>query len=276
MKTILKFLFVFLLLTFVYESVKSFISGIGGHTRKNAGTVGDGCICHMADSTSGVLVKITGPAEVAPNATNIYRVTMRGGPAVTGGFDFNVKFGNTDTVEGEGTTIIIEDPASLDISHRFPKPFSGDSVSWLVKYIAPDTNVIVYDTLYACGNSTNNDLFPNDSDKWNFSPNFVVKVNPTIGITKISGSVSGFSLMQNYPNPFNPSTNLEFALPEAGIVELKIYDANGKELGVFINKNLNAGVYKFEWNASKYASGVYFYSLSAGKYYSVKKMVLVK
>jgi hypothetical protein len=284
MKRILTFFLAVLTMLFVYETIVSFQDGIGGHTRKNLGTSGDGCICHRPDSTAGVVVRITGPAVVMGNSSNIYRITMRGGPAITGGFDFNVKYGNTDTVPGQGTRIILEDPSSLDISHSFPKVFSSDSVSWLVKYIAPDTNIVIFDTLYATGNSTNNDLFPNDSDKWNFSPNFVVMVTPSIGIKKISTIAEVFALGQNYPNPFNPVTRIRFSIPlSRGVSEgrgvfakLIIYDAQGKQVAVLVNEQLSSGKYEYDWDASSYASGVYYYKLIAGSYSEVKKMILIK
>lgn len=266
-------------MTFVYETIKSFQSGIGGHTRKNGP---EGCICHMADSTSSVVVRIIGPSEVAPNSINTYRITMRGGLQVAGGFDFNVKFGSVDTVPGQQTVRFYEIPnpgdTTNDISHLVPKNYSGDSVSWLVKYIAPNTTTLIRDTLFATGNSTNNNGIPDDSDKWNFSPNLVVQVNPSIGIQKISTIAEGFSLSQNYPNPFNPVTKIRFSVP-AGYdnnTKLIIYDTRGREISVLVNDRLSAGTYEYRWDAWQYASGVYYYKLVSGKYSEVKKMMLVK
>jgi Secretion system C-terminal sorting domain len=279
MKRILIIFFTALAVMFLYETALSFKDGIGGHTRKNIGTIGDGCICHMADSTSGVVVRITGPGVVVGNSVNTYRITMRGGPAITGGFDFNVKYGNTDTVQGEGTTVIIEDPNSLDISHRNPKPFTSDSVSWLVKYKAPDTNIAIFDTLYATGNSTNNNLFPDDGDKWDFSPNFIVLVTPSIGIKKISTIAEQFALLQNYPNPFNPVTRIRFSIPQGtrgSSVNLVIYDSQGKQTAVLVNEQLSSGTYEYDWNALDFASGIYYYRLTTGSYSQVRKMILVK
>jgi hypothetical protein len=98
-----------------------------------------------------------------------------------------------------------------------------------------------------------------------------------IGIEPISSEVpQGFSLSQNYPNPFNPSTNFEFRIAEFGVVSLKIYDLLGREITVLVNEELKAGVYKAEWDASAYPSGVYFYRLAAGNFTETKKMILVK
>lgn len=99
----------------------------------------------------------------------------------------------------------------------------------------------------------------------------------SIGITHISSNVPGsFTLSQNYPNPFNPVTNIEFSVPKSAFVKLMVFDATGREIETLVSLDLNAGTYKADWNASRYASGVYFYSIEAGEYRAVRKMMLVK
>ena len=96
------------------------------------------------------------------------------------------------------------------------------------------------------------------------------------GITKISSEVPGeFSLSQNYPNPFNPSTTIKFDIPKAGNVLLKIYDITGKEV-YLINDFKAAGQYETTFDASNFASGVYYYKLESGSFTETKKMVLIK
>jgi len=85
-----------------------------------------------------------------------------------------------------------------------------------------------------------------------------------------------FELYQNYPNPFNPTTTIEYALPKAGNVTLKIYDAIGKEVVTLVNEAKEAGYYSERFDASKLSSGLYFYSLRAGKFIETKKMLLMK
>ena len=85
-----------------------------------------------------------------------------------------------------------------------------------------------------------------------------------------------FELSQNYPNPFNPSTTIKFALPKDAVVTLKVYDALGAEVTTIVNQQLEAGYYKYDWNASGYASGMYIYRLQAGEFTSVKKMLILK
>jgi photosystem II stability/assembly factor-like uncharacterized protein len=98
-----------------------------------------------------------------------------------------------------------------------------------------------------------------------------------IGIKQISSEVpKGFSLSQNYPNPFNPSTNIQFAIPKSSFVRLVVYDMLGREVETLVNKELNAGTYKADWDASKYPSGVYFYKLATDVFTETKKMILIK
>jgi hypothetical protein len=85
-----------------------------------------------------------------------------------------------------------------------------------------------------------------------------------------------YYLMQNYPNPFNPSTAIKFSLPKATHVTLSIYNTLGQEVSNLVSKDMNAGVYTAEWNASSFASGVYFYRIQAGSFVETKKMVLLK
>jgi len=83
-------------------------------------------------------------------------------------------------------------------------------------------------------------------------------------------------LFQNYPNPFNPSTTISYQIPQEGIVSIKLYDALGKEVATLINKYQQAGYYTFNFNASKFTSGVYIYKMNVNKFTISKKMLLMK
>ena len=87
---------------------------------------------------------------------------------------------------------------------------------------------------------------------------------------------SNFFLEQNYPNPFNPSTRIRFNLPADEFVTLKIYNSLGQETAVLINENLKAGYHETGFSAANLPSGIYFYTLRAGNYTSVRKMQLIK
>lgn len=85
-----------------------------------------------------------------------------------------------------------------------------------------------------------------------------------------------FSLNQNYPNPFNPVTVISFNLKEASDVSLKVYDILGREAATLVNSNLTSGIYTVNFDASKLASGVYIYTLKAGKFIQTRTMILNK
>jgi len=56
-----------------------------------------------------------------------------------------------------------------------------------------------------------------------------------------------------------------------------VYDVSGKEIEELVNKKLQAGSYKITFNASKYSSGIYFYSMIIdGKVADTKKMMYLK
>jgi len=87
-----------------------------------------------------------------------------------------------------------------------------------------------------------------------------------------------FSLAQNYPNPFNPSTVINYQLPVAGLVTLKVFDVLGNEVVTLVNEEKNAGSYnaQFTMNNVQLSSGIYFYKLQAGSFVDTKKMILLK
>ncbi len=85
-----------------------------------------------------------------------------------------------------------------------------------------------------------------------------------------------FSLSQNFPNPFNPKTTINYQLPMAAFVTLKVFDALGREIATLVNEKQRAGTYSAEWDASRAASGIYFYRLQAGTFSATKKMALIR
>jgi hypothetical protein len=86
----------------------------------------------------------------------------------------------------------------------------------------------------------------------------------------------GFALAQNYPNPFNPTTKIVYSVPERLRVTLKIFNILGQEVATLVDGELAKGTYVSLFEARRFASGVYFYRLEAGKFTDVKKMMLLK
>ena len=105
----------------------------------------------------------------------------------------------------------------------------------------------------------------------------------TTGVGKEANNVPKvYALMQNYPNPFNPTTTIQYDLPKASHVTLRVYDVLGREVATLVDGIQAASSYRLQWNATAYASGVYFYRIQAQSqdgsksFTSVKKLLLMK
>ena len=94
------------------------------------------------------------------------------------------------------------------------------------------------------------------------------------------------ALLANYPNPFNPETWIPYQLAESGEVTLKIYDMNGKIVRRLEVGYKAAGMYRSRSRAAYWdgrnglgeqlASGVYFYTLTAGEFSATRRMLILK
>ncbi|NOS85979.1 MAG: T9SS type A sorting domain-containing protein [Ignavibacteria bacterium] len=85
-----------------------------------------------------------------------------------------------------------------------------------------------------------------------------------------------FTLEQNYPNPFNPVTNIEFSVPKSAFVRLAVFDVSGREIEILVSDKLSPGTYNADWDASKYSSGIYFYTITSKSFSETKRMILIK
>ena len=85
-----------------------------------------------------------------------------------------------------------------------------------------------------------------------------------------------YILAQNFPNPFNPTTQIHFALPEAGQVSLKVYNTAGQYVTTLADARFDAGWHAVTWEASNLSTGLYVYRLEAGERTMTGKAILVK
>ena len=95
----------------------------------------------------------------------------------------------------------------------------------------------------------------------------------TISNAAIPGA---FELLPNYPNPFNPSTSIQYALPEASIVYLAVYDVTGKQVAVLADGYQEAGTHEVSFDGRDLASGVYLTRMVSSGGVFVKQMILLK
>ena len=85
-----------------------------------------------------------------------------------------------------------------------------------------------------------------------------------------------FELNQNYPNPFNPTTTINFTLPQAGNVTLKVYNSLGQEVATLMDGFKMAQTYQVNFDGSSLSSGIYYYSLETENSNKTMKMLLMK
>jgi hypothetical protein len=120
------------------------------------------------------------------------------------------------------------------------------------------------------------------SNEWTFLVPTPGYSNPGLSILVNNPIPDRYHLFQNYPNPFNPFTILRYDLPEAGLVNITIYDMMGRQVKTLINEQQTAGFKSVQWDATTndagklISTGIYLYTIDAGGYRQTKKMILLK
>lgn len=97
-----------------------------------------------------------------------------------------------------------------------------------------------------------------------------------LDVNETAASPNSFRLYQNYPNPFNPGTTIEFSIPSAQIVTLKVYNLLGQEVATLVNGLQTAGEHRIQWNAASLPTGFYFYKMERGNFSQTRKLMLMK
>lgn len=91
----------------------------------------------------------------------------------------------------------------------------------------------------------------------------IYRFKPTVVNVDDIKNEFGYHLEQNYPNPFNPATVIKFTVPEESSVKIEVVNALGKVVSELYDTNKQAGTFELSWDASGFASGVYFIKMSA-------------
>ena len=121
--------------------------------------------------------------------------------------------------------------------------------------------------------------FPNA--QWNGTANFCIKALTTdriaTGFQPLNKAVpKSYTLSQNYPNPFNPTTTIEFSIPTSAHVSITVYNVSGQEVMRLVDKEYPSGAHQYRWDASKLASGIYYYQIVAGGFSDTRRALLIK
>lgn len=144
-------------------------------------------------------------------------------------------------------------------------------VPWTIPLSLPLANLRIYAVIDP-DNSIANEVHENNNIGW----------APVIGygsITNVESEVTiphKYFLYQAYPNPFNPTATISFELPTSENVSLKVFNTLGEEVETLVDEFQTAGKHSVKFNASRLASGVYFYRLQAGNFIQTRKVILLK
>ncbi|MCF6268623.1 MAG: phosphodiester glycosidase family protein [Melioribacteraceae bacterium] len=110
-----------------------------------------------------------------------------------------------------------------------------------------------------------------------------------VSVKLFNKSINSFTLYQNYPNPFNPTTTIRYSIhtieknnrlnlqrSEMSKVKITIFDILGRTIATLVDKYQKTGSYDINFDASKLASGVYYYTLTMDNLIESKKMILLR
>lgn len=146
----------------------------------------------------------------------------------------------------------------------------------------PALRTVYYDTSITIGRTyyyrmTATDSANNMSD---YSDEVMIVAIPHID-GRVDTLVANSLDIQNYPNPFNPQTMIQFTIPEAGHLNLTVYDILGREVIKLTDEYKNAGKHAIKWNGvdrdgQRVGSGIYFCRLRMSRYSGVLKLIVTR
>lgn len=79
---------------------------------------------------------------------------------------------------------------------------------------------------------------------------YLIKVSMITSVEseRLPSNAENFQLYQNFPNPFNPTTTIQYKIPTAAKVSLKIHNILGQVIRTLVNEALPAGIYQRKWD----------------------------
>jgi hypothetical protein len=101
----------------------------------------------------------------------------------------------------------------------------------------------------------------------------------TFGLVSETGKLgqpTSYGISDAYPNPFNPVTSFNITLQQDGMVEVSVYDINGRMVAELVNGYHTAGSYPVVWDANELSSGVYMVHMIASDYSTIQKVMPIK
>lgn len=231
--------------------------------------------------------------EITHNDPDKGILTVRlSGNAITGGkLIVNsqvLDFGTLDVNDPPGTrTLIVENVGSVQLAITKQQLSGPNASDFTVIKSLPST------LASGASDSAKFTLTPKAGSLGNKSATFTIETDATASVQvdiSLIGSVIDitdvpstqpklFALHQNYPNPFSggsPSTQIRYDVERRGLVEIKVHNILGNLIATPVSAFLEAGTYSIQFDAANLPDGIYFYRMTADKFFAVRKMTILK
>jgi hypothetical protein len=165
-------------------------------------------------------------------------------------------------------------------STRMGEP--GPTIEWTLKWQAPpgDSGKIY---LFAAGNSSNGDGVSFSSNDFVFTTSESMTAGGNVSVPRSPRLTLAYELDAPYPNPMEKCTNIDFTLVRGGVIDLAIYDLQGRRVRTLLHEFRNAGTHGWSWDGRRdggtfLANGVYFLRLRAAgeKHVLTRKIALAR
>ncbi len=203
-------------------------------------------ISEIAENTGSFVYSVPGP----PSEFCLFRISNTAGTVQNISGTFTIVDSPVDWLEIENTSGNI--PAGENDNNSFTISSDG---------LTPATYVAVIKVITNIGQ--------------------ILNIPITLEVYSTTPPIEHYKLCQNYPNPFNPFTKIDYEIPIAGKITIKVYNIRGQFVKMIINEQKEPGSYYTYWDGTddknrKVSSGVYFYQLESSKSTKTMKMILIK
>ena len=187
----------------------------------------------------------------------------------------NSTFSNYTWSNGTLGFTVTQDPKALNLKGMLPQTISAGS------FISLTQNGLAVNTTIETIKGISYVFF--DASNGNYVATYAVTApgagsNPALAqITPaLESDSTNFTnyLGQNYPNPFSLNTRINYSIAASNVVELILYDMQGRPEKVMVNEVKKAGNYVYDLNTGNLAKGVYFYRIRSGSFIDVKKLII--
>jgi hypothetical protein len=235
-------------------------------------------IAEVSSSMSEVTIEIDPPGNIlqlpvnyqdswTTTSTKITTTELNGAPIST----TEAEETSSKLVDGFGTVVLPDGTTeeALRIKIEGERTINGNTEE-ILSFMFITRSGASLTAVAADPDESDNGVIQTEQVNWNYGNSAPSSVD------KIEELANDFALSQNSPNPFNPTTNIQYSIPKASHVSLKVYDVLGNEVATLVNEELSSGVYNSKFVASTLSSGIYFYTLTANNFTATKKLMLVK